>query len=91
MSVLQVFNGSHSYNSRNPEQRRQSKGSEHTESHIVIRLLLGLLLLLLGLLGGNGTTGGGGSSSGSTTSGDGSELGGTLSDELEERLKKSHG
>ena len=64
---------------------------EETESHIVIRLLLGLLLLLLGLLGGSGTTGSGGSSSGSTTSGDGSELGGTLSDELEERLKKSHG
>ena len=55
---------------------------EETESHIVIRLLLGLLLLLLGLLGrGSGTAGSGGSGSGAT-SGDGSELGGTLSDEL---------
>ena len=55
---------------------------EETESHIVIRLLLGLLLLLLGLgLSGSSSTTGSGGSSG-TTGGDGSELGGTLSDEL---------
>ena len=38
---------------------------EHTESHIVIRLLLGLLLLLLGLLLSSGSTTGGGSGTGS--------------------------
>jgi hypothetical protein len=62
---------------------------EETEAHV----LIGLLLLLLSLLlsgSGSGTTGSGSGSGGSTstTGGNGGELGGTLSNELEERVSK---
>ena len=60
---------------------------EQTEAHVLVRLLLLLLLLLgLGSLGG-GTAGGGGTASSgtSTGAGDGSELGGTLGDQLQRR------
>jgi len=62
---------------------------EETESHIVIRLLLGLLLLLLLLLHSSGGTGSGGGSGSGTTGRNGSELGGTLSNELNEFITKS--
>lgn len=61
---------------------------EETEAHVLVRLLL---LLLLGggsgLLSGSSTTSGGsGGTSGSTTGGDGSELLGTLGDQLQNVL-----
>merc|ERR1719481_112365 len=65
---------------------------EKTESHIVVGLLLGLflLLLLLGFGGGGCSSAGGGSSgcgaSSTTTGWNGSQLLGTLGDELVDAL-----
>jgi len=62
---------------------RRTRLVEESEAHVVVGLLLLLNLLLLLLLSGGrggGSTGGGGG--GSSSRGDGSELGGSLSDHL---------
>lgn len=58
---------------------------KETESHVYFGIVLALLLLLLLLLFRAGSGGGGGDSD-STTGGNGRELGGTFSNELQENL-----